>query len=178
MHGGNQVVVLLTEAAGVKSRTVYFRADKRVFDPTDVIRTAGEFTEKHKLAGALMEEALEKARPDDKLKRSDCLMLFEDELRARRHWSLMRGGKLYTVVIADGGILHRDDMELTEQIGQRRMIADTCIAFHWPPRAVAMPLACSAAAILRSDVAPLDRISAMIGLTLAANLSAALRLAA
>ncbi len=95
----------------------YFRADKREFEPGDPIRTAGQFQSMHNEAGMKMEAALSKGRPDGKPDRAECLMLFEDEDCARKHWSKMSNGKLYTVAAQEGEVLHRGDMRLAESIG-------------------------------------------------------------
>ena len=95
----------------------YFRADKRDFDLGDPIRTAGQFQHKHNEMGKAMEEALSKARPAGKPNRSDCLMLFEDESCAKKHWSKMSDGKLYSVFVDEEMVLHRGDMHLAESIG-------------------------------------------------------------
>jgi hypothetical protein len=98
---------------------LYLRADKRDFVEGASICTAGDFIAKHTDAGEVMEKALELARPEEKTPRAECLMLFEDEDCAKMHWAKMKGGKLYSVLIGDAPVLHRGDMRLAEEVGER-----------------------------------------------------------
>lgn len=104
------------------TKKIYFRADKRDFAEGAPISTAGEFMSKHNDAGEAMEKALEAARPKEKKPpRAECLMLFEDEDCARKHWAKMTDGKLYSVSIGETPVLHRGDMKLAEEVGERAM---------------------------------------------------------
>ena len=100
-------------------KLVFFRADKRPFKTKDPISTAGEFMGKHPEKGKRAELALANSKPDGKPNRSDCLMLFEDEVCARNHWSKMTGGRLYRIEVDEADILHRGDMKLIDTIGER-----------------------------------------------------------
>jgi hypothetical protein len=62
-------------------------------------------------------------------------------------------------------------------IYDRRRMSATCTGVHTPPRAVLIPRADRARATPRSDLTPLACICWMTGRTLAANLSAACRVA-
>lgn len=95
-----------------------YRVDKRPFGQGDRIVTAGEFAEMHPEKGKRAEEILEAQRPEDKPIRRQCLMVFEDEVCARRHWSKMSDGKLYEVELTATAILHRGDMRFVDAIGE------------------------------------------------------------
>lgn len=104
---------------------IYYRADKRIFTPGAEIATAGEFVSRHPRDGALAESLLDERKPSMKPKRNDCLMLFEDEECAKDHWAKMTGGKLYTVSVAEGAILHRGDMNIVNEIA-KKLIKGEC----------------------------------------------------
>jgi hypothetical protein len=98
---------------------VYFRADKRRFSVGDtILPTGGDFAELHQDIGKEMEELLARLRPKKKPVRRDNLFVFEDVEAAKKYWSKMKGGNLYEVEIDAKRILHRGDMELTEEIGR------------------------------------------------------------
>lgn len=95
-----------------------FRVDRRVFKAGDPISTAGEFSGKHPKKGKKAEEILAARKPDGKPDRTSCVMVFEDESCARKHWVKMKGGKLYEVEISSADIQHRADMRLVDAIGE------------------------------------------------------------
>jgi hypothetical protein len=95
-----------------------FRVDRRVFRAGDPIATAGEFSGKHPEKGKKAEEILAARKPDGKPDRTGCVMVFEDESCARKHWVKMIGGKLYEVEILRADIQHRADMRLVDAIGE------------------------------------------------------------
>lgn len=95
-----------------------YRVDKRPFRPGDTVRTAGEFSDKHPDKGKRAEEILEAGRPEGKPVRRGCLMVFEEEACARRHWAKMSGSKLYEVEIDSAAILHRGDMRHVDALGE------------------------------------------------------------
>ncbi len=66
-----------------------------------------------------MEEALETARPTDKMAipRKDCLFIFDDLDEANRYWRTHDGTYLYEVTVNPANILHLGDMQLTDLIG-------------------------------------------------------------
>src|SRR5690348_4665973 len=99
-------------------RPVYYRADKRIFAAADVIPPIGEFSERHNDIGKKMEALLDLQRPNNKPVRRDSLFLFEELEAAKKYWSKMTGGLLYEVEADATSILHRGDMELTEEIGR------------------------------------------------------------
>jgi hypothetical protein len=101
-------------------RKLYYRADRRLFKPGDKMRTAGDFISMHSHAFKAAEEALEANRPPGKMPREKCLMVFENIHCAKKIWATMNeGGKLYTVKLDEGDILHRGDMHLVERIATR-----------------------------------------------------------
>lgn len=87
-------------------------------EPNRPVTTAGIFISKHPLKGKEAERILARRKPESKPERSVCLMVFEDENCARRHWAKMSGGKLYEVQIVKADILHRGDMRLVDEIGE------------------------------------------------------------
>jgi hypothetical protein len=105
------------ESVAVSEKT-YFRVDKRDFEKNQIICTAGEFMDKHHSLGKQAEKIVEAARPKGKPPRECCLMLFEDENCARKHWAKMSGAKLYEVAIREKDVLHRGDMQLIDMIGE------------------------------------------------------------
>lgn len=98
-------------------RIILYRADKRDFAPGEPIVTAGQFSTLHPDSGKRAEAILDDVKPEGKPHRKDCLMLFESEDAARKHWSKMSNGKLYEVEIDAAKILHRGDMNLVDEIG-------------------------------------------------------------
>ncbi|MHA7968094.1 hypothetical protein [Rhizobium sp. CAU 1783] len=93
-----------------------YRADKRVFQQGDTIKTAGHFEQKHPEAGQKLETLMRERKPADKPDRSECLMLFCDEEAARLFHSKMTGGHLYKVHVDPASILHEGDMNLVNQL--------------------------------------------------------------
>jgi hypothetical protein len=88
----------------------YYRVDRRLFKVGDEIATASEYYGKFDDIAKEVEDALEASRPMTKMRRPECLFLFEDEKCARKHWSKMKDGKLYEVSIDRAEVLHRGDM--------------------------------------------------------------------
>lgn len=99
------------------NKIIRYRADKRDFAPDDPIATAGQFSALHRESGKQAETILDDVKPEGKPHRKDCLMLFESEDAARKHWSKMSTGKLYEVEIDTAEILHRGDMNLIDETG-------------------------------------------------------------
>lgn len=115
-------------------KKIYFRADKRDFADGDPIRTAGEFMQEHHELGTKAESLMAEHKPDGKPNREDCLMLFEDEDCARRHWAKMSDGKLYQVEALDSDVLHRGDMRLVDGMGERIRVdedATALVHLYW-----------------------------------------------
>ena len=94
-----------------------YRADKRRIDVGKPIGSAGQYQDKHPL-GALVEAALEAARPFGKPTRANRFMTFETEADAIKHWARMTDGILYEVELDAGAILHRADMRIVDRIGK------------------------------------------------------------
>jgi hypothetical protein len=68
---------------------------------------------KHDSLNKAVERALNSVRPAGKMPRENCLMLFEEEKRAKEFCTYVRvTATLYTVKIAAGSIVHRGDMQL------------------------------------------------------------------
>lgn len=109
----------------------YFRSDKRIFQPGQVIRTAGHFIEMHPDTGKRTEELLEAARPEHKPKRGTSLMLFESEDEARKFCAKMSGGRLYAIEATDAKNQHRGDMTLVNHIAAL-VEAGTDVPAHLP----------------------------------------------
>lgn len=97
-------------------RVTCFRADKRQFAVGQVIKTAGHFTDMHPGPGKLAEVLLGRAKPVNLPDRSECLMLFPDEHRARDFCSRMSGGLLYKVEVDEEDVVHRGDMHIVDTI--------------------------------------------------------------
>lgn len=99
---------------------LYYRVDTRDFKPGNQIKTAGRFMSMHDALNKRVEKTLESVRPAGKMPRKDCLMLFEDKNRAKEFCAYARpNGTLYTVKIAAGGIIHRGDRQLLEEMARR-----------------------------------------------------------
>lgn len=92
----------------------FFRADKRDFSVGDVLESAGEFLAKNPLGSMDNEKIFEKMRPNNLPPRAECLYVFEHLNDAKKHWSKMRGGKLYKVTVKISDILHKGDMSLVD----------------------------------------------------------------
>jgi hypothetical protein len=87
----------------------YYRADKRDFEPGDIIRTAGDFLSMHDPFCRAVEKVLELNRPVGKTPRGKCLFLFLDRSAAEEYGFIMRKPIIYQVTIR-GEILHRADL--------------------------------------------------------------------
>jgi hypothetical protein len=98
---------------------IYYRADKRCFEPGATIGTAGEFMLLHSEDGRLTEELLAQRKPQSKPNRGECLMLFEEEECAKDYWAKLAAGKLYTINMSSGSILHRGDMHIIDEIAAK-----------------------------------------------------------
>ncbi len=94
----------------------YFRVDKRLFAVGECIETANQYYSKFVGIAKDVEDALENFRPKSKPQRTTCLFLFEDEICARMHWSMMKDGKLYEASIDECCIFHRGDMALMDRM--------------------------------------------------------------
>lgn len=92
----------------------YFRVDKRDFTPGDKIQSAQDYYEKFPPMPKAVEDALEICRPPYKVQRTSCVFVFEEEKCAKKHWSKMSNGKLYSAQLDDDLILHRGDMALMD----------------------------------------------------------------
>jgi hypothetical protein len=102
------------------SKKLYFRVDKRNFEPGEQIRTAGHFMSRHDSLNKAVERALDSVRPASKMPRENCLMLFEDKTRAIQFRAYVRlTGTLYIVKIAAESIIHRGDMQLLGEMAWR-----------------------------------------------------------
>lgn len=88
----------------------YYRADKRDFEINEEIKTADEFSKLNPQGSEIVEQIFEEERPKDKPKRVGALYLFIDETAAKKHWSKMTNGKLYTVEPTLNGNYHVGDM--------------------------------------------------------------------
>lgn len=101
-----------------ESPKLYYRADKRLFNPGEKIRTAGLFHSETTEAGTKTISLLDDKRPADKPERLKCLMLFENEECARNYCALMDCStrKLYSVSISEDAVLHRADMHIVDNI--------------------------------------------------------------
>jgi len=101
-------------------KKLYYRVDKRNFEPGNQIRTAGRFMSMHDPLNKRVEKALESVRPAGKMSREKCLMLFEHQNRAERFCAYARtNATLYTVRIAAGSVIHRGDMQLLGEMAWR-----------------------------------------------------------
>lgn len=109
----------------------YFRSDKRIFQPGQVMKTAGHFIEMHPEAGKRTERLLEATRHRHKPKRGTSLMLFESEQEARKFCAELSGGHLYSIEATNAKIQHRGDMALVNQIAAL-LAAGTDIPSHIP----------------------------------------------
>ncbi|MFN3242968.1 MAG: hypothetical protein ACE37K_15820 [Planctomycetota bacterium] len=103
----------------------YFRVDKRRFCLGQSIASAQEFVDKHEL-GRAVEDAFEGHRPEGKPRREGSLFVFESEDDAREHHAKMTDGRLYEVEVPDADVLHRGDMQLTEQVRSHLEDCATC----------------------------------------------------
>ena len=84
-------------------KKLYFRVDKRDFKPGNQIKTAGRFMSLHDPLNKAVEKTLESVRPAGKMPQENCLMLFEDKIRAKQFCAYARtNATLYTVTIAAG----------------------------------------------------------------------------
>lgn len=83
-----------------------FRADKRVFSPSDALKTAGEF---HKLNpdGEKLEKVLSNCKPTNKPERLGSVFVFESFDDAEGHWAKMQDGMLYECEIEPQSTAHR-----------------------------------------------------------------------
>jgi hypothetical protein len=96
----------------------YFRVDKRDFEVNNTVLTAMEYYEKFQGPAKEVEDVLERYRPGNKPKRRSCLFVFENEVCAKKHWSKMNQGKLYSVHVDESQILHKGDMALMDEMRQ------------------------------------------------------------
>lgn len=103
------------------AKLTLFRADKRVFKPGDKIETAGHFADMHPEPGKLAEALLSTQKPDGIPERTECLMLFVEERRAREFCAIMSDGFLYKVDVEEEDIEHRGDMHLVNAIAKNFM---------------------------------------------------------
>lgn len=94
----------------------YFRADKRDFSPNDKIQSAQDYYGKFSPISKAIEDTLEAHRPSRKIQRTSCVFVFEEEKCAKKHWSKMSNGKLYSILLDDDLILHRGDMALMDEM--------------------------------------------------------------
>ena len=127
----------------MKATRITYRADKRSFQRGDMIKTAGEFHDKHPENGRVAEGLLEARRPVGKPTRRECLMVFETQDTARNHWAKMINGKLYEVEIEVARILHRADMRLVDQIGNSLStpsIAEQLADSYWAGEMTGQPI--------------------------------------
>lgn len=94
----------------------YYRVDKRKFVVGQRIETAGQYYAKFTDIAKAIEDSLENNRPQSKPIRTSCLFLFCDEKCAKKHWSKMSEGKLYSVDVDEDSVLHTGDMALMDQM--------------------------------------------------------------
>jgi hypothetical protein len=102
-----------------------YRVDRRLFKVGDVVTQTGEYLTKLDCERALVEEHLERKRPESKPRREAVLFVFESRTVAERFWTKEIDGKLYEVEFP-GVPLHRGDMNLTEEVFRVR--ADAALA--------------------------------------------------
>jgi hypothetical protein len=96
----------------------YYRADRRPFEPQEIMPPEGTYQNQFDAAGKAMERALEDARPKDtKPNRKDCLFVFEELNEVESYWRTHDGSYLYEVEIDEDAVLHCGDMQLTDLIG-------------------------------------------------------------
>ncbi len=100
---------------------MYFRADKRDFEVGDVITTAGEFQTLNPPDSIYVENVFESVRPTEKPQRLGNLYLFRNEIVAKKHWSKMTGGNLYTARVDDFSLHHEGDMRLVNMAYENRL---------------------------------------------------------
>ena len=93
-----------------------YRADKRDFQPGDVIRSAGEYVGAFSREQRKVERCIDRGRQRHVPSRARSLFVFESLDAAKKHWSKMSDGKLYEVEIDEATIRHRGDMALVEQV--------------------------------------------------------------
>jgi hypothetical protein len=96
-----------------------YRVDRRLFRIGDVVSQTGEYLTKLDPERAQVEAYLEKSRPEGKPRRSTVLFVFECRDAAERFWTKEVNGKLYEVDF-QGPLLHRDDMNLTDEMFRNR----------------------------------------------------------
>ena len=94
----------------------HYRVDKRLFAIGDEITTAQEYYDKFDGTRKAVEDMLESRRPDGKEPRTSCLFVFEEEVCAKKHWSMMKDGKLYQVAIDEARVFHRGDMAIMDEM--------------------------------------------------------------
>lgn len=98
----------------------YYRVTSKAA-PSKLLRPTGLFMTLHNEKGKRAEQFLEKRRPDGKRNRLSGLFVFEDIDCAKWHWAKMKANnsdaRLYEVE-ADGNVLHRGDMQITNSIGE------------------------------------------------------------
>jgi hypothetical protein len=94
----------------------HYRVDKRLFAIGSEIITAMEYYNKFDGSRKAVEDMLELRRPDDKKRRTSCLFVFEEEVCAKKHWSMMKDGKLYQVAIDKTRVFHRGDMAIMDEM--------------------------------------------------------------
>ncbi len=111
----------------------FYRADKRDFAIDDPVASAGEFITKTPSGSQIVERVFEEERPAGYPLRTQ-LYVFENIADAKKHWSKMKGGKLYEVAVEENGILHRGDMALVDEAYVNRDALESvrdCARRYW-----------------------------------------------
>jgi hypothetical protein len=96
----------------------YYRAERRCFEPGEVMLPEGTYQNQFEPEGKATEKALEDERPKKKPIRKDCLFVFGDLMEAERYWRTHDGSCLYEVEIDEAAIRHCGDMQLVDLIGE------------------------------------------------------------
>ncbi len=93
-----------------------FRIDNRVFDVNGVIPPQNQYQGQLTGDRANVEEILEANRPEDKPRRNEILMVFQNFDDAKGHWTIQTNSKFYRTEIADEDVLHIGDYNKIEEL--------------------------------------------------------------
>jgi len=93
-----------------------FRIDKRNFDIGDTIFPQNKYQNNLDDMKARVEIILEEKRPNNKPKRNDILMLFQNFEGAKHFWTILNQSKFYKTEILETEILHIGDYNKIEEL--------------------------------------------------------------
>lgn len=96
---------------------IVWRTDGRKFETGEAVTSAGDHTATLDGAHAETERILRDAMGDGGDTRRTSLYTWEDEVWARRAWSLEKGKFLYKLEVEDGDVRHRGDVNHYTDVG-------------------------------------------------------------